>query len=57
MSRVAGKGAAIVEYLIQVFFKRLDALGTDNKQVGSSISFSSNYLAAIFVYIVFYDLL
>ncbi|KAF2313653.1 hypothetical protein GH714_012604 [Hevea brasiliensis] len=32
LSRVAGKGAAVVEYLIQVFFKRLDALGTDNKQ-------------------------
>ncbi|KAJ9173210.1 hypothetical protein P3X46_016372 [Hevea brasiliensis] len=33
LSRVAGKGAAIVEYLIQVFFKRLDALGTENKQL------------------------
>ncbi|XP_057993435.1 sister chromatid cohesion protein SCC2-like isoform X2 [Hevea brasiliensis] len=33
LSGVAGKGAAVVEYLIQVFFKRLDALGTDNKQL------------------------
>lgn len=33
LSRVAGKGATVVEYLIQVFFKRLDAHGTDNKQL------------------------
>ncbi|XP_050226954.1 sister chromatid cohesion protein SCC2 isoform X2 [Mercurialis annua] len=33
LSRVAGQGAAAVEYLIQVFFKRLDALVTDNKQL------------------------
>ncbi|KDP27227.1 hypothetical protein JCGZ_19926 [Jatropha curcas] len=33
LSRVAGKGAAVVEYLIQVFFKRLDAPGNDNKQL------------------------
>ncbi|KAI8534083.1 hypothetical protein RHMOL_Rhmol10G0060800 [Rhododendron molle] len=33
LSRVAGKGSAVVEYLIQVFFKHLDALGFDNKQV------------------------
>ncbi|KAI8548414.1 hypothetical protein RHMOL_Rhmol07G0271800 [Rhododendron molle] len=32
LSRVAGKGSAVVEYLIQVFFKHLDALGFDNKQ-------------------------
>ncbi|KAK3005952.1 hypothetical protein RJ639_017655 [Escallonia herrerae] len=32
VSKVAGKGAAVIEYLIQVFFKRLDALGFDNKQ-------------------------
>eukprot|EP00257_Ricinus_communis_P019908 XP_015579021.1 sister chromatid cohesion protein SCC2 [Ricinus communis] len=33
LGRVAGKGAGVVEYLIQVFFKRLDAQGTDNKQL------------------------
>ncbi|WOH13630.1 hypothetical protein DCAR_0833140 [Daucus carota subsp. sativus] len=32
VSRVAGKGARVVGYLIHVFFKRLDALGFDNKQ-------------------------
>ncbi|XP_058184765.1 sister chromatid cohesion protein SCC2 isoform X2 [Rhododendron vialii] len=38
LSRVAGKGSAVVEYLIQVFFKHLDALGFDNKQqVGRSL--------------------
>ncbi|XP_059644870.1 sister chromatid cohesion protein SCC2 [Cornus florida] len=38
LSKVAGKGATVVEYLIQVFFKRLDALGFDNKQqVGRSL--------------------
>lgn len=37
VSKVAGKGAGIVEYLIQLFYKRLDALGFDNKQVGSSV--------------------
>ncbi|KAL0450479.1 UNVERIFIED_CONTAM: Sister chromatid cohesion protein SCC2 [Sesamum latifolium] len=30
--KVSGKGANVVEYLIQLFFKRLDALGLDNKQ-------------------------
>lgn len=35
VSKVAGKGARVVEYLIHVFFKRLDALGFDNKQVGA----------------------
>lgn len=35
VSKVAGKGARVVEYLIRVFFKRLDALGFDNKQVGA----------------------
>ncbi|XP_073038924.1 sister chromatid cohesion protein SCC2-like isoform X1 [Primulina eburnea] len=29
---VTGKGALVVEYLIQLFYKRLDALGFDNKQ-------------------------
>lgn len=33
MSKVAGKGAAVVEYLIQVFYKRLDAEEVDNQQV------------------------
>ncbi|KAI8029972.1 Sister chromatid cohesion protein SCC2 [Camellia lanceoleosa] len=38
VSKVAGKGSAVVEYLVQVFFKRLDALGFDNKQlVGRSL--------------------
>lgn len=34
VSKVAGKGATVVEYLIQVFFKRLDSQAVDNKQVG-----------------------
>lgn len=34
VSKIAGKGAAVVEYLIQVFYKRLDAQAVDNKQVG-----------------------
>ena len=33
VSKIAGKGATVVEYLIQVFFKRLDAQAVDNKQV------------------------
>ncbi|KAB5516460.1 hypothetical protein DKX38_027108 [Salix brachista] len=33
LSIVAAKGASVVEYLIQVFFKRLDAQGIDNKQI------------------------
>ncbi|KAJ6734812.1 EXPRESSED PROTEIN-RELATED [Salix purpurea] len=33
LSIVAAKGASVVEYLIQVFFKRLDAQGIDNKQL------------------------
>ncbi|KAL2552247.1 PHD finger family protein [Forsythia ovata] len=38
VSKVAGKGSSIVEYLIQLFYKRLDALGFDNKQqVGRSL--------------------
>ncbi|KAJ8530616.1 hypothetical protein K7X08_023497 [Anisodus acutangulus] len=32
VSKVAGKGSTIVEHLIQLFFKRLDALGFSNKQ-------------------------
>ncbi|KAL9157838.1 hypothetical protein ABFS82_08G029700 [Erythranthe guttata] len=36
--KVSGKGASGVEYLIQLFYKRLDALGFDNKQqVGRSL--------------------
>ncbi|KAI3452230.1 hypothetical protein Pfo_008895 [Paulownia fortunei] len=36
--KVSGKGASVVEYLIQLFYKRLDALGFDNKQqVGRSL--------------------
>lgn len=38
VSKVAGKGASVIEYLIQVFFKRLGAIGVDNKQqVGRSL--------------------
>ncbi|KAM3238424.1 sister chromatid cohesion protein SCC2 isoform X2 [Capsicum annuum] len=38
VSKVAGKGSAIIEHLIQLFFKRLDALGFSNKQqVGRSL--------------------
>ncbi|XP_058080840.1 sister chromatid cohesion protein SCC2 isoform X2 [Magnolia sinica] len=38
LSKIAGKGATLVEYLIQVFFKRLESLGADNKQqVGRSL--------------------
>ncbi|KAJ8557203.1 hypothetical protein K7X08_002828 [Anisodus acutangulus] len=32
VSKVSGKGSTIVEHLIQLFFKRLDALGFSNKQ-------------------------
>ena len=32
--KIAGKGAIVIEHLIQVFFKRLDAQPVDNKQVG-----------------------
>ncbi|XP_062151070.1 sister chromatid cohesion protein SCC2 [Alnus glutinosa] len=36
--KVAGKGAIVIEHLIQVFFKRLDAQLVDNKQlVGRSL--------------------
>lgn len=35
VSKMAGKGAAVVEHLIQVFFKRLDTQAVDNKQVSS----------------------
>lgn len=34
LSKVAGKGATVVEHLIQVFFKLLEAQAVDNKQVG-----------------------
>ncbi|KAK6928115.1 Sister chromatid cohesion C-terminal domain [Dillenia turbinata] len=38
VSKVGGKGTIVVELLIQVFFKRLDAMGMDNKQqVGRSL--------------------
>ncbi|KAK9272285.1 hypothetical protein L1049_002656 [Liquidambar formosana] len=38
VSKIAGKGASVVEYLIQVFFKRLESLGVDNKQqIGRSL--------------------
>ncbi|XP_042498933.1 sister chromatid cohesion protein SCC2-like isoform X2 [Macadamia integrifolia] len=38
LCKVAGEGASLVEYLIQVFLKRLDDFGIDNKQqVGRSL--------------------
>ncbi|KAL6498572.1 hypothetical protein OROHE_026513 [Orobanche hederae] len=38
VGKVSGKGTSVVEYLIQLFYKRLDALGFDNKQqVGRSL--------------------
>ncbi|CAH9092561.1 unnamed protein product [Cuscuta epithymum] len=40
VSKVAGKGASVVEYLLQIFYRRLDSLGfcLDNKQqVGRSL--------------------
>nr|GLL18743.1 nipped-B-like protein isoform X1 [Ipomoea trifida] len=40
VSKVAGKGATVVEYLVQLFYRRLDSLGfgLDNKQqVGRSL--------------------
>ncbi|KAJ4973526.1 hypothetical protein NE237_006700 [Protea cynaroides] len=37
LCQVAGKGSSLVEYLIQVFLKRLDALGVDNKLVSRSL--------------------
>ncbi|GER49338.1 sister chromatid cohesion 2 [Striga asiatica] len=38
VGKVSGKGASVVDYLIQLFYKRLDALGFDNKQqVGRSL--------------------
>lgn len=39
MSKVAGKGSSVVEYLVQVFFKQLDSQGVANKQVGCYIFF------------------
>ncbi|KAL1205894.1 Sister chromatid cohesion protein SCC2 [Cardamine amara subsp. amara] len=33
VSKLAGKGVSIVEHLLQFFFKRLEAQGTDNKQI------------------------
>ncbi|KNA11489.1 hypothetical protein SOVF_134510 isoform B [Spinacia oleracea] len=38
LNKIAGgKGARLIQFLIQVFVKRLDALGVDNKQVGRSL--------------------
>lgn len=34
VSKLAGKGVSIVEHLLQFFFKRLEAQGADNTQVG-----------------------
>ncbi|XP_065855579.1 sister chromatid cohesion protein SCC2 isoform X2 [Euphorbia lathyris] len=33
LTRVALKGGGVIEYLIQIFFKRLEVLATDNKQL------------------------
>ncbi|XP_073147222.1 sister chromatid cohesion protein SCC2 isoform X2 [Henckelia pumila] len=54
VGKIAGKGALVVEYLIQLFYKRLDALGFDNKQqvgrslfcLGLLIRYSSSLLGA-----------
>ncbi|XP_060189126.1 sister chromatid cohesion protein SCC2 isoform X1 [Lycium barbarum] len=57
VSKVAGKGSTIIEHLIQLFFKRLDALGFSNKQnfqqvgrslfcLGLLIRYSSSLLCA-----------
>ncbi|CAK7338590.1 unnamed protein product [Dovyalis caffra] len=45
LSRVAAKGASVLEYLIQVFFKRLDAQGIDNKQVFIYIFYGYNFIS------------
>lgn len=37
LSKIGGKGARLIQFLIQFFIKRLDALGVDNKQVGRSL--------------------
>eukprot|EP00268_Persea_americana_P023631 TRINITY_DN23182_c0_g1_i2.p1 TRINITY_DN23182_c0_g1~~TRINITY_DN23182_c0_g1_i2.p1 ORF type:complete len:1521 (+),score=307.37 TRINITY_DN23182_c0_g1_i2:209-4771(+) len=38
LNKISGKGASLVEYLIQVFFKRLEGPGIENKQqVGRSL--------------------
>ncbi|KAF5189536.1 Sister chromatid cohesion protein scc2 [Thalictrum thalictroides] len=38
LSKVAGKGASVVEHLIQLFLKHLQSIGVDNKQlVGRSL--------------------
>lgn len=33
LSKIAGKGSSIVEYLIHIFFKHLQGSGSDNMQV------------------------
>ncbi|KAL3844611.1 hypothetical protein ACJIZ3_002014 [Penstemon smallii] len=53
-AKIAGKGASVVEYLIQLFYKHLNALGFDNKQqigrslfcLGLLIRYGSSLLAA-----------
>ncbi|EPS72382.1 hypothetical protein M569_02375, partial [Genlisea aurea] len=37
VGKLSGKSAGVVEYLIQLFYKRLGVLGLDNKQVGRSL--------------------
>ncbi|KAL6498565.1 hypothetical protein OROHE_026506 [Orobanche hederae] len=31
-AKISGKGTSVIEYIVQLFYKRLDALGFDNKQ-------------------------
>lgn len=37
VSKLAGQGVSVVEHLLQFFFKRLEAQGSDNNQVGISL--------------------
>lgn len=53
MSKVAGKGATVVEYLIQVFFKRLDAQAVDNKQVSCYLLETRKVLTTLIVFAMF----
>ncbi|CAA7031303.1 unnamed protein product [Microthlaspi erraticum] len=37
VSKLAGQGVSVVEYLLQFFFKRLEAQGSDNNQIARSL--------------------
>lgn len=54
VGKVAGKGATIIEYLIQVFFKRLDSQPVDNKQVGG---YSQEWVSCVFNYYKYMSIL